>query len=491
MSLADLIADRAFPVESHWLADPAGWVSEKLGEHFWSGQVSIAESVRDHRLTAVKACHGPGKSFSAARIAAWWIDTHPPGTAMVVSTAPTWPQVSGILWREIRKAWRKGNLPGTVLQTCEWKLDNGDLVGLGRKPADHDEHGFQGIHARYVLVIIDEACGVPQQIWNAVHALATNDDCRVLAIGNPDDPASHFATICQPDSGWEVLTISVFDTPNFTGETIPDELRPLLPNHSWVEECERMWGTESPVYTSKVLGEFPESAEDSVIPLGWVRAAQDRWAEWAEGGRRHGPADQFGVDVAGGGADRTVIATRYGWVVDTLEQWQGDDTRSTMVTAGRVAQKLHGGGTAVVDWTGLGQGVHDRLVEQGLRSVAFVAGKKTDYVDSTGQVGFVSCKAAAWWALRELLHPETGPGVCLPPDDQLAAELCAPKWQLTSTGKIRVESKDDVKDRIGRSTDLADAVVLAFWPDIPAEGAGDIYEATDLDPDLEVSISPY
>ena len=88
-----------------------------------------------------------------------------------------------------------------------------ELVAYGRKPADYDPAAFQGIHARYVLVIIDEAGGVPKSIFDAVDALATNIDARVVAVGNPDDPGSHFAAICKPGSGWHVETISAFDTP--------------------------------------------------------------------------------------------------------------------------------------------------------------------------------------------------------------------------------------------------------------------------------------
>jgi hypothetical protein len=196
------------PVSPH-LANPVGWVEGRLGEFLWRKQREIAASVRDNRRTAVKSCHNAGKSFLASRIATWWLDAHPPGEAIVVSTAPTYKQVHAILWEEIRGAARKAAgrgdpLPGRVLQSDEWKLGDGTLIGFGRKPADTDEHGFQGIHRRYVLVILDEACGIPTQLWTAVEAITTNADCRILAIGNPDDPSTEFANVCKPGSGWSV-----------------------------------------------------------------------------------------------------------------------------------------------------------------------------------------------------------------------------------------------------------------------------------------------
>jgi hypothetical protein len=98
----------------------------------------------------------------------------------------------------------------------------------------------------------------------------------VVAVGNPDDPASHFATICKPGSGWHVETISAFDTPAYTGEKVPDELLPLLVSPQWVEERKRRWGVTSPIYQSKVLGEFPEVSDDTLIQPKWIEAAPAR-----------------------------------------------------------------------------------------------------------------------------------------------------------------------------------------------------------------------
>ena len=144
-----------------------------------------------------------GKSFIAARIAAWWLASRSPiGEAFVVTTAPTRTQVRAILWREIARAHRAGRLPGRLNQT-EWYMPAGEkeeLVAYGRKPSDWDEDAFQGIHARYVLAILDEAGGVPRSLYTAVETITTSEECRVLAIGNPDHPGTQFARVCRsPD----------------------------------------------------------------------------------------------------------------------------------------------------------------------------------------------------------------------------------------------------------------------------------------------------
>jgi hypothetical protein len=170
-----------------------------------------------------------------SRLALWWIDVHPPGEAFVVTTAPTTAQVEAILWRYIGAAHRKAELPGRVTLDAKWYIGQ-ELVGYGRKPADYDQAAFQGIHALHPFVLVDEACGVPKSSFDAVDSLATNANARVLASGNPDDPASHFAQVCKPSSGWHVITVSAFDTPAYTGEKVPEDLLPLLVSPEWVEE---------------------------------------------------------------------------------------------------------------------------------------------------------------------------------------------------------------------------------------------------------------
>ena len=129
--------------------DPEKWVRERLGGEIWSKQLEIMESVRDNRRTAVRSCHSAGKSHIAAATACWWIDSHEVGEAFVVTTAPTFPQVRAILWRYMNRMHAKAKLPGTMHQT-EWSLGN-ELVAFGRKPSDHTESAFSGMHAPKVL----------------------------------------------------------------------------------------------------------------------------------------------------------------------------------------------------------------------------------------------------------------------------------------------------------------------------------------------------
>ena len=426
--------------------DPAAWARDRLGAHLWSKQVAIAQSVATNRRTAVTSCHGVGKSWTAGMLAAWWVDTHPPGEAIVVSTAPTYKQVHAVLWEEIRKQHTAGGLPGTIGLDDEWRIDR-TLVGMGRKPADHDVHGFQGIHRRYVFAIIDEACGVPQNLYTAIEAITTNADCRILAIGNPDDPNTEFGKVCAPGSGWAVERISAFDSPNFTGEAVPDDLRHLLPTPEWVEDARKRWGETSPLYASKVLGEFPESSENTLIQPAWIAAAQARDLPSA-GGRT------IGVDVARYGTDKTILAVREGprcRIVRTMAH------APTTHTTGEVVELQRGTGfpPAQVDGVGVGGGVVDQMRAIGAPVRDMQAGAAARDRDR-----FLNARAEWYWGLRERF--ESGDIDIDPNDDDLAAQLGAIRFEYTARGQIKIESKDDMAKRGMPSPDRADAVMLAF-----------------------------
>lgn len=526
--------------DSIYRRDPVAWVKSN-GEDTWSKQGEILESVRDNRYTAVHSCHDAGKSFIASRAIAWWIATHPPGSAFVVSTAPSSAQVSAIMWREVTELHKKAGLIGRITSAGypQWKLD-GILTGYGRKPADYEQSAFQGIHREYVLVVIDEACGVHRNLYDAVDALATNEAARVLAIGNPDDPASHFANVCQPDSGWNVVHLDGLRTPNMTydrivgpdpdnpkrpllkalmeaegipyaTEEVSDYLRKMLLNESWVEERISRWANLSPaqaeqilygqgpealadrirtetsgsaIFTAKVRGQFPTSASsDSVIPLAWVQRAMERWKDQqANPGLRTPGAYVLGIDVARSGEDQTVFAHRYGSMITKIERMRVDDT---MAIADRAAATLHEpGSTVVVDVIGIGAGVYDALRRYRndgttvAAAIPFNAAARTPRKDGIGQFKFLNDRAAAWWNLRDALDPSRGSNIALPDDEQLMEELIAPRYGFNVGGTIKIEGKEDIRKRIGRSTDSADAVIAAFWP-----AGGHAYDYVPYPPD--------
>jgi hypothetical protein len=442
-----------------YLLDPVGFISSRLGSHLWSKQRETVESVRDHRHTAVHSCHSSGKSFVAARTVAWWLACHKPGEAFAVTTAPTFKQVKAILWREIHRAFRIGKLPGRLNQT-EW-LINEELVAFGNKPADWDPAAFQGIHAKAVLVVIDEAAGVPENIYEAVETITTSEYCRILAIGNPDDPSSKFASVCLPGSGWNVIHVDGYATPNFTGEEVPDELSELLIAPAWVDERRDEWGEDSPLFVSKIRGLFPEEGQDQVIPLSFIRKCQQR-VDDEEGEADPGapvelPEVELGVDVGAGG-DETVIFERVGDRAGRHWRYRTPDWSDAV---GKVVQAINEtGATRVkVDVIGIGWGVVGRLKEV-TRRVEIVPVNVGEA--STNSSKWPKLRDEIWWAVGRELSRSQGWDLTNV-DDSVVSQLIAPKYTLDSSGRVKVEPKEETKKRLGRSPDLADALLLAFF----------------------------
>jgi hypothetical protein len=453
-----VVAPAAFP---EYAGDPIGFCRDVLHVELWSKQREVAEALRDHRQVTVRACHEVGKSYLAACLACWWVCTRPIGDAFVLTTAPTNDQVVAILWRYIKQLHARGNLPG-VCGEKQWKI-NGQLVALGRKPSDKNPAGMQGIHALHVLFIVDEACGVAAGLWDAGSTLVANDNGRTLAIGNPDVTDGRFFKSHQPGSGWCAVRIAAWDSPNFTGEHVDARLRQLLVGPVWVEERRKLWGEGSPLWKAKVEGEFPDEASDALIPWKWIWAAQARELVACD------PVD-IGQDVGAGG-DESVTAVRRGPVVRITAFSHERDTMKTtgqLVAAirqlrGQFNTKLR---AVKIDVIGIGKGVTDRVREvladdPPLRDIAVVGVNVGEPPMTTVDAErFVRLRDQLCWAVRERF--ESGDVDIDPKDDELAAQLAGIKYALDSRGRIKVESKADMKKRGVHSPDRFDAVMLAL-----------------------------
>jgi len=452
-----------------WRADPARWMRERLGEHAWSKQVEIMESVRDNRHTAVPAGFDLGKSFIGSRVAAWFIDTaEPDEKILVITTAPTVQQVRGILWREINGAHDKGKLRGNCY-TMSWKVGKVD-VGLGYKPSDYSPASFQGFHADRVLVIIDEAAGVPEQFWEGADGIAANDASRVLALGNPIEADSKFGRVCDPSTKdgkkWNVIRIRALDSPNVTGEPVPDVIKRNLVSKTWIEEKREEWGEDSPMWLSKVLAQFVRDIKQTVVPFGWSMRCATREAE-----EPNTDGDvELGVDVGSGGDESVIIERRGRWVG---RMWTSRHDDPMQLVGEIIKAQAESEATAIkIDAIGVGWAIAGRvsevLDEAGI-DCAVHAVKVSESSDEPHK--YANLRSQIWWEIgRENSRTggwdltefaKTDEGL------QTINELSAPKYRIDSSGRTRVELKEDTKKRLGRSPDHADALLLCFY--VPAE----------------------
>lgn len=448
-------------------SDPTRWARERCDVELWSKQREIIESVRDHSQTAVHSCHAIGKSFVAATTVAWWLDVHPVGEAFVVTTAPTDKQVKAVLWREINRLHSRAGLAGRT-NLSEWYIGK-ELVAFGRKPADQDPTAFQGIHARYVLLVLDEACGIPKDLWDAGSSIVSNEHSRTLAIGNPDDPVGEFAQNCRPNSGWNVIHVGYEDTPNFTGEEVSEIVRDSLISERWVTERAKKWGVGSAIFTSKCRGHFPLEGTSGTIPYAWASAC--RHLELPEA---PGEYVESGIDVGAGG-DRTVIRERRGLRAGREEVFVDADP---MRTVGRLVQCIVEWGVkrVKIDSTGIGWALAGRIRE--LSSVHNGIGALNGETTHSAEVvavnfgaspspglerKFLNKRAEIYWQVgRELSRLRQWDLGAI--DDDVIAELTASQYEiLDSYGKIKIEPKKDIIERMGQSPDRAEALLLAFF----------------------------
>jgi hypothetical protein len=417
-------------------------------------QTRVVNSVLEHRRTAAPSGHGVGKTMIAAALLLWFLFTR--FGSKVITTAPTWFQVETLLWREVDRLYHAAPVPlGGALTATQ--LDLGAewfAVGLSTDQPTR----FQGVHAPAMLVLFDEATGVDAGIWDSAEGNAVSPEDRFLAIGNPTDPTSKFKEVC--DSGlWNVVEISSENHPNVLERRI---VIPGAVTHGWVQErLEKYGGRDSDLYRARVLGKWPKAGSDVLIPTALVEAARARWVAPA------GRPDAAGCDVARYGADETVVIA----IGDGGHPWEPEARhgQDLMATAGQL-RALNARRTYVDD-TGVGGGVTDRLAELEVP----VHGENFGEAARDSE-RFVNRRTELWWGAREALQAGR---VSVPPDPALAADLSSVKYSFDSRGRIKLESKDELKKRLKRSPDRGDAYVLAVAAFVDQNHRLELPEITD------------
>lgn len=452
--------------------DPRGFATEAIawpaGRALAAYQAETLANIPVKKRVSVRGPHGLGKTTTTAIAILWFAITRDAAGRdwKCVTTAGAWRQLEHYLWPEVKKwarriRWDLLGIPplreGVELLALKLKLRHGEAFAA----ASDKPELIEGAHGDSVMYVFDESKAIIPETFDAAEGAfsgASEDadlEAFALAMSTPGEPNGRFYDIHRRAPGlddWWPRHV-----------TLEEAIAAGRVSREWSERRREQWGAESAVYNNRVLGEFWSSDEDGVVPLSWIEAAIERWRTWDDAGRPEmGAPHVFGVDVARSGADRTIIAPREAWVVHELRASVKEDT---MATTGRVAAALGAdpGALAVVDVIGVGAGVYDRLREQGHAVEAFNASAATRRKDASGEFGFVNARSAAWWNLRELLDPSRAAEAALPPDDELLGDLTAPHWRVVSGGKIQVESKDDIRKRIGRSTDRGDGVVMALW----------------------------
>jgi hypothetical protein len=417
-------------------ASPSLFLTDALGARPYQKQTDIAEAVGSSRRVSVVGCNGSGKDWLAARMALWWVTAHYP--AKVIITGPTYRQVDDVIFNELRAAYRSAPalLGGRLFESPRWELDETTfVVGF----STDRPWNLQGFHSPSLMVIVTEAHAMDGDSIDALYRL--NPDTMLL-VGNPFATTGPFyASHHENRENWTTFAISAFDTPNLIeGRTVVGG----MVTAEDVADRATEWGEDSPMYIGSVLGEFPGELDDALLPLWLARESMAREVE-AEG------EVVIGCDVARFGRDKTVVARRQGNVAEMVYKAQGKDLMAIAGWLGRYCEdnKVD---TLVVDDTGLGGGVTDRLREVGLNGtklVAFKGGEK-----AKAEKRFANRVTESWWSLREWVVA----GGKLPNDPALVGQLTSRSYKIQSDKRLMLESKD----KMSKSPDEADALAMTF-----------------------------
>lgn len=425
-----------------WKTNPKAFVTEALRATPEDWQVKALDMIAQHDRVAIRSGHGVGKTTLIAWIALWFLLTRIP--TRVPITANSQDQLRDVVWPALAQ-WAR-ELPGQLRNELDLAAERVSLkaapeegFAVARTASRDRPEALQGFHSENMLFVLEEASGIPEEVILVAQGALSTPGAKVLMVGNPTRGAGYFYDAFHGlRDRWVCLHVSSEDVERARGH---------------IEDIAARYGKDSNQYRVRVLGEFPIEDDDVVIPLHLCEAAMGRAVEPLSTHRI-----VWGVDVARFGDDRSALAKRQGnTLLEPVKVWANKDI---MQTAGIVMDEWNGTWDEdkpkeiLVDAIGLGAGVADRLKELGLPIRSINVAERPASRDR-----YERLRDELWFRAREWLEARD----CAMPDDAaLIAEITDVRYEYRSTGKIKVESKDQMKERALRSPDLGDAFVLTF-----------------------------
>ena len=426
--------------------DPVLFVREVLGAEPLDYQAEFLEAIADNeRKISIRSGHGTGKSTSASWAMLWYLLMRFPNK--VVVTAPTSGQLFDALFAELKR-WI-GELPKPVQGLLTVKSDRVELAAApsemfisARTSRAETPEALAGVHSENVLLVVDEASGVPEKVFEAAAGSMSGHNATTILLSNPTRSVGTFyESQNRMSDSWWTRRWSCVESP--------------LVSDEFVDEMRERYGEESNAFRIRVLGEFPLADDDTIIPFHLVDSAMNRQIDIDKD-----RAPVWSLDPARFGTDRTAFCKRVGSVVTEIKSWRGLDL---MQTVGRVMAEYEALAPSsrpseiLVDSIGIGSGVVDRMRELG----APVRGVNVAESPSMGGT-YNNLRTELWFKTKAWLEDRS----CkLPNDDALLADLTGIRYSFSSSGKMAAESKDQMRRRGLKSPDLADAICLTMASD--------------------------
>lgn len=387
-----------------------------------------------------------------------------------------------------------GNRDGWNGQKQVWRFPDGRIIDIGGCQHEDDKQKYKG--TPHDLIGFDEVSDFSETQYTFIsgwnRSTTEGQRCRVIAAGNPPTKPEGLWVIKRwaawldkthpnPAKDGELRWYTTvgddeveFDGPGphiVKGKEVTAKSRtfirarlsdnPDLARTNYASTLDALPAALRAAYRDGDFGAALQDADWQVIPTSWILEAENRWKPE---GYRASEMTAMALDPAGGGRDSAVIAMRYGGWYAELHSMKGEETADGSLTAAWVVSKRRHSCPIVVDvGGGYGGAVTLRLKDNSIACLPFNGASAGKGKTKDGQLVFANKRAEAWWRFREELDPdqEGGSVIALPPDAELRADLAAPSWHMSARG-IVLESKDDIRERLGRSPGKGDAVVMAF-----------------------------
>ena len=405
-------------------------------------QKNVLQSIIDNERVSVRSGHGVGKTAMLSWLILQWLITRYP--SKVACTAPTAHQLEDVLWGEVAKWYRR--MPDGLKNLLRLSRDRVEVLtapqesfAVARTARKEQPEAFQGFHSENMLFIIDEASGVEDIIFEVGEGSMSTPGAKTLMTGNPPRTSGYFYDSFHSSRKlWSTHKVACSDSKMVTKR--------------YVEEMKEKYGSTSNVYRVRVLGEFPTGDEDAVIAIALIEDAVTRQVDQVDGNM------VWGLDVARFGSDRSSLAKRMeNTLTEPIRFWRGKDLMQLCGIVVDEFNKMKGNEIPkeiLIDSIGVGAGVVDRLMELGLPARGINVAETPSI-----QTRFNRLRDELWWKTREWFEERN---THIPDQDELIAELAMPRYNYTSAGKLKVESKAEMRKAGMQSPDLADALCLTF-----------------------------
>lgn len=410
-----------------------------------SWQVEALTALAQGKLRlSIRAGHGVGKTAFLCWVVLWFVTTHYPCKIPITSNSQD--QLSDIVWPELHK-W-VARLPKELREQIEVQAESvvlraapNDAFATARTASKDKPEAMQGFHSENLLFVIEEASGIEDIVFEVAQGALSTEGAIVVMVANPTRNSGFFYnTHHKLRERWHCMRVSSEDVPRARGH---------------IEDVIANYGKDSNQYRVRVLGEFPLTEDDAVIPLHLCTAALAR-VDKVE--RIRGYAPVWGVDVAWMGSDRSALAKRrMNVLLEPVKWWSGNDPHQTALRVYDEWMRTpkHDRPAAIcVDSIGMGAGTYLKMRELGLPARAINVGEAAPSDEK-----FMRMRDELWFRGRAWLAEQTS---ILADDQALISELVGVHYAFAPTGKIKVESKDEMRKRGVKSPDLADAFLLTF-----------------------------